>query len=77
MKTYATRVKRIEQARNGKRDPNWHIVDECAHVDCGGNSFTVYVIEEGEVFFNFVERGHFDFGERHGLSPFHKYSVVE
>ena len=31
MKTYATRVKRIEQARNGKRDPNWRIVDECGH----------------------------------------------
>jgi len=25
------------------------------------------------VFFYFVERGHFDFWERHGLSPFDKY----
>lgn len=35
MNKYANRVKKIEVARRGKYDPNWHIVDECGHLLIG------------------------------------------
>lgn len=31
MSKYANRVRKIEVAKRGKRDPNWHVVDECGH----------------------------------------------
>lgn len=31
MNTYERRVRKIEVAKRGKHDPNWHVVDECGH----------------------------------------------
>lgn len=32
MSSLRNRVRKIEAAKRGKHDPNWHIVDECGHL---------------------------------------------